>query len=176
MRKINFGYCTLEEAVEQLIEHNVFGQHVYGEFNGHRLESDNISLDKAYKEVVGCTYGEFKEKQMRNHFEYEKREQEHEAAIPKLSEEWIIKGHEILDEKYWDEWDKIVPIRLKDLYHGMELGNCLDIVKSLNYNCDIEEAKKIIYDQDHSGMSFGLVRAMVATFCDRGEEFSNYVK
>lgn len=174
MKEIEFGICNLEEAVEKLIEYNIFGEHVYGMFNGHKLESDNISLDKAYIEVVGCTYGEFTERQMRNHYEYEKHKKEHKANIPFLTAEWITKGHLILDEKYWERWEKIVPIRLDDLYEGMELGNCLEIIKALNNGFDIEEASNIIRSQDHSGMSFSLVRSMVKEFCDRGNEFYCY--
>ena len=69
-----------------------------------------------------------------------------------------------------------VPIRLDDLYHGMELGCCLDIVKELNAGCSLDVAKKIIEDQGHSGMSFGLVCSMVKSFCERGSEFVNYVQ
>jgi hypothetical protein len=58
----------------------------------------------------------------------------------------------------------------------MELGACLDIVKELNNGCDIELAKAIIEGQGHSGMSFGLVRSMVESFCDRGAEFSESLK
>jgi hypothetical protein len=82
----------------------------------------------------------------------------------------------ILDEKYRELWAECVPIRLSDLYNGMELGCCLDIVIELNNGCDINVAKKIITEQGHSGMSFGLVCSMVRSFCDRGLEFVNYVK
>jgi hypothetical protein len=58
----------------------------------------------------------------------------------------------------------------------MELGNCLDIIKELNAGCELETAKKIIEDQGHSGMSFGLVCSMVKAFCDRGVEFVTYVR
>lgn len=75
-----------------------------------------------------------------------------------------------------DTWTKCVPIRLNDLYEGMELGACLDIVTELNNGCDLEAAKKIIYDQGHSGMSYGLACSMVRSFCDRGQEFVDYVK
>ena len=73
-------------------------------------------------------------------------------------------------------WDKIVPIRLNDLYHGMELGCCLDITEVLNNNGTLDEAKKIIESQDHSGMSYGLVCAMVKEFCSRGNEFVEYIR
>ena len=58
----------------------------------------------------------------------------------------------------------------------MELGACLDIVKELNNNCSLDEAKAIIDNQGHSGMSYSLVRSMVKSFCKRGNEFLNYTK
>ena len=87
-------------------------------------------------------------------------------------EHWIEEGHKIIDQKYWEKWDRCVPIRLDDLYHGMELGCCLEIVQALNEGCELSHAIKIMEDQNHSGMSWGLVRAMVNTFCDRGAEFA----
>lgn len=99
-----------------------------------------------------------------------------EKYLKERTDEWVNKGHAILNEKYWSYWEEIVPIRLTNLYHGIELGQCLDIVKPLNDGCALEEAKKIITDQDHSGHSWKVVVNMVKTFCDRGEEFVNYVK
>ena len=100
----------------------------------------------------------------------------HKEAIPELTKEWIEKGKETLAEKYHETWEKCVPIRLSDLYEGMELGATLDIVKELNSRCEMETAKAIIEGQGHSGMSFGLVCSMVKSFCDRGAEFANYAR
>jgi hypothetical protein len=93
-----------------------------------------------------------------------------------LTKEWIEKGNAILDEKYHETWAKCVPIRLSDLYQGMELGNCLEIVEQLNNGKTVEEVKPLIENQGHSGMSFGLVCSMIKSFCDRGEEFVNYAR
>lgn len=103
---------------------------------------------------------------------YEREQKEHEAQIPALTKKWIEEGHKILDEKYWSLWEEIVPIRLGDLYRGMELKCCLDIVKQLNEGCSLSKAKQMIESQNHSGMSFSLVRAMVKAFCDRGKAFA----
>ena len=89
---------------------------------------------------------------------------------------WIEEGHKVIDQKYWKDWDKCVPIRLDDLYHGMELGCCLEIVNALNEGCELSHAIKLMEDQNHSGMSWGLVRSMVYHFCDRGEEFAERAK
>lgn len=100
----------------------------------------------------------------------------YKEAIPGLTKEWIEKGNTILDEKYRGLWAKCVPIRLGDLYQGMELGSCLEIVEQLNNGKTVEEVKPLIENQGHSGMSFELVCSMVKSFCDRGEEFVNYVR
>lgn len=107
---------------------------------------------------------------------YKEEERKHKEAIPELTKEWIEKGKTTLDEKYHETWERCVPIRLGDLYRGMELGATLDIVKELNAGCELEVAKNIIEGQGHSGMSFGLVCSMVKSFCDRGKEFFNYVR
>lgn len=106
----------------------------------------------------------------------EAEEKRHKEAIPELTKEWVEKGKAILDEKYLETWNKCVPIRLGDLYRGMELGATLDIVKELNAGCELQKAKEIIESQGHSGMSFGLVCSMVKSFCDRGQEFVNYAR
>ena len=175
--KIDFHCgCTLDLAVMELLEYKERGELVCGDFNGHTLYSDTVTMDGAYLEVTGVTKEEFDRHQEEDRQRWMRDEEEHKARIPELTREWITKGHEILDEKYWEKWDECVPIRLDDLYKGMELGDCLDIVKALNDGCDLDTAKKIIHNQDHSGMSFGLVRAMVQAFCDRGNEFADYVK
>ena len=166
---------NIERAVMELLEYKKNGELVCGDFNGHTLYSDTVTVDGAYIEILGKTKAEFDRKQEEWREEFRRREEEHKARIPELSKEWIEKGHTILDKKYWSEWDECVPIRLEDLYHGMELRCCLDIVKPLNDGCSLEDTKKIIESQDHSGMSYGLVRSMVRAFCDRGNEFSEYL-
>jgi len=97
-----------------------------------------------------------------------------------MSEELIKQWNEIgintLDKEYQELWIKIVPVRLDDLYNGMELKASIDIIKELNNGCSIEQAESIIESQGHSGMSYGLVRSMVKQLCKRGEEFVAYTR
>jgi len=173
--KFSLG-CSIEKAVKELQQFKDAGKLVYGDFNGQKLYSDIDDLDSAYKKVTGKTKSEFDEAERAQHEQYKAEEKRHKESIPELTKEWIEKGNVILDEKYRRRWAECVPIRLDDLYRGMELGACLEIVKELNNNCILDEAKAIIDNQGHSGMSFGLVCSMVKSFCDRGEEFFSYVK
>lgn len=172
-RKIEFGFGNIESAVKELKSHKDL---VCGTFNEQVLYSDIDDMDSAYKKVTGKTKYEFDEAERKRQEEYDREKREHEEAIPKLTKEWIEKGNAILDEKHHKTWAKCVPIRLSDLYRGMELGNCLEIVEQLNKGKEFEEVKPLIKNQGHSGMSFGLVCSMVKEFCDRGSDFVIYVR
>ncbi len=175
-REIEFGFGNLESAVKELNQYKERGELVFGLFNGQELYSDVDNLDSAFKKITGKTKAEFDEAEQKRHEEYKEEERKHKEAIPVLTKEWIAKGNNMLDEKYREEWAKCVPIRLGDLYHGFELGACLDIVLELNNGCSLGEAKRIIQNQGHSGMSFSLVCSMVKSFCDRGTDFSSFVR
>lgn len=176
-RKIEFSPGeSLETAVKDLIRHKQNNELVCGEFNGQKLYSDIDDIDSAYKKITGKTKAEFDAELKAENDRYKDQQQKHKDSIPELTEEWIEKGNTILDEKYREYWAKCVPIRLDDLYQGMELGATLDIVKELNNGCSLDTAKEIIEKQGHSGMSFGLVCSMVKSFCDRGSEFVSYIK
>lgn len=172
-RKIEFGFGNIESAINELKSHKDL---VCGSFNGQILYSDIDDLDSAYQKITGKTKAEFDEAARIRNVEYEAEKRRHEESIPELTKEWIEKGNAILDEKYRELWAKCVPVRLSDLYRGMELGNCLEIVEQLNKGETLEKVKPLIENQGHSGMSFGLVCSMVKSFCDRGNEFVIYAR
>ena len=167
---------TIERAVNKLLIYKEKGMLACGDFNGTILYSDTVTMDGAYKELTGKTKAEFDKGQQEWQENYDREQREHKERIPSLSKEWMKQGRKILTKDKWEYWDEIVPIRLNDLYHGMELGCCLDIVKILNNNGILDEAKEKIESQGHSGMSYGLVRSIVREFCDRGQEFVDYIK
>ena len=175
-KKLDWFGHTIDSAVNTLLEYKSKGILACGEFNGAILYSDTVTLDGAYLEITGKTKAQFDKAQQEWRDGYAREEKEHKDSIPELSELWKLKGREVLPMDKWEYWDKIVPIRLGDLYRGMELKCCLDIVKLLNDGGTLDEAKTMIEDQGHSGMSFGLVRSMVREFCDRGHEFAQYVR
>jgi hypothetical protein len=167
---------SIDSAIKELDKYKQKNKLVFGVFNGQKLYSDVDDLDSAYKKITGKTKAEFDTERKIENDKYKEEQQKHEDAIPELTKVWIEKGNKILDEKYRELWSKCVPIRLGDLYQGMELEMCLDIILELNNGCTLDEAKSIIESQGHSGMSFGLVCSMVKSFCDRGEEFVSYVR
>lgn len=162
----------ISSCVELLKSYDKKGKKVKYSFNGVVLYSDTVTLDSAYKQITGRSKAEMDALIAEENEKYRREEREHREKIPALTDEWIEKGHKILDEKYWEKWDRCVPIRLDDLYHGMELGCCLEIVEALNNGCELSHALDLMEKQNHSGMSWGLVRSMIYSFCDRGQEFA----
>lgn len=165
--------CSIENAVDKLLSYN---KKVYGIFNGHVLYSDTVTLDSAYREITGISKEEYDKREQERVNEYEKQKREHEQKIPELTKEWIEKGHAVLSEDKWKYWEKCVPIRLTDLYQGMELGCCLDIIEKLQNGDSFESVKNYFDSQGHSGMSFGLVCSMIKSFYDNGSEFVEYAR
>jgi hypothetical protein len=147
-----------------------------GEFNGTMLYSDVDSLDSAYLKVIGKTYAERCEADRLEKIEMAKRDAEEKAKQPAKIQRWIERGSRLIPAEHLNYWAEIVPIRANDLYCGMELDACLDIIELLNSGCAIDTARAKIDSQNHSGMSYSLVRALVGKFAARGEEFAGYVK
>jgi hypothetical protein len=171
-REIEFGWGNdLGECIERLTRNP--NSLLKGTFNGHTFYSDTVTMDSAYLEVMGMTKAEKEENGRKWRADYKKEKEEYLTSIPKLTEEYKVKGRAILTKNYYALWDKMVPIRLGDLYEGMELTSCLDIIKELP---DLDKAKEVFEEQGHSGMSGSLVLSMVKELCSNGNEFVEYVK
>jgi len=166
---------NIESVVLELNAYKNNGELVFGIFNGQKLYSDIDDLDSAYIKITGMSFDDFSHQQKINHDKYEEDRRRHKENIPNLINEWNEKGTKILDSKYHELWIKIVPIRLDDLYEGMELKASLDIIEPLNKGCEFEITKEILENQGHSGMSYNLVCSMIKFLCDRGYDFVSYL-
>ena len=166
---------NLDGCIDELLKYKAKGQLVSIDFNGHILYSDTITVDGAYQEVLGDTKAEWEERCERERQKYEKHKREHEASIPNKTKYWRDKARGIIREDGLDYWDEIVPIRLKDLYEGMELECCIELAKLTKDNL-FEEAKEKLSNQGHSGMSYRLVCSMVKIFAENGVEFLKYIE
>ena len=182
MKEIEF-YAgeTIENAWKALLRESAdCGETCFGMFNGRQLLSTD-TLDEAYKKVTGLTKSELDEQERKEREEYKRREEEFAASIPSKAEEYKKAARGVIIEEQYDYWDEIVPIRLHDLYHGMELGATLEICKIMRdesiSRCErLDAAKKAFDGQGHSGMSAGLVLSMIKAFCPDGTAVYNRIK
>ena len=162
---------TIDRVVELLQDHHRSGTFASAEFNGVILYSDTVTLDNAYQAITGRTKAESEQQRQDWVRKYDEQKAAHEARIPELTIEWTEKGKAILPKEKWALWEEVVPVRLKDLYQGMELGQCLDLVQILDHGGTFEEAKAKLESQGHSGMSFSLICAMLGEFAKNGNTF-----
>ena len=182
MKEIEFyAGITLEKAWKKLLKESAdCGETCFGMFNGKQLLPTD-TLDEAYKKVTGLTKSEFDEEDRKAREEIKRQEEEFIASIPSKTEEYKKAARGVIIEEQYDYWDEIVPIRLHDLYHGMELDATLEICRimqdeSIGLKERIEAAKKAFDAQGHSGMSAGLVLSMIRAFSPHGEELVNSIK
>lgn len=179
MEKIDlFAGTNLDKAIDLLkMEAEKTGESCCGEFNGKILYSTD-TVDEAYMKVLGKTKAEFEEGQRRWREEYDRAEREHRARIPQLTEHYRNAARGLVRKEQLGFWDEIVPIRLGDLYHGMELQQVLDCCKimrdeSLVYAARLEKAYDVFMAAGHTGMSANLTMAMLAHFCPHGMELAD---
>lgn len=165
---------TIEEAVNELLQHKESGQLAYGDFNGRLLYSDTVTLDSAYQEITGQTKLEFDMERQKEKDEYEKNRNIFLENLNKSIMKWKKKGYEILTEDKWPIWDNIVCVRAKDIYEGMELDASLDIIKILK-DSSFEKANEKLDSQGHSGMSYAIVCSIIKDCADNGKEFIKFL-
>ena len=147
------------------------GEKVYGEFNGHILHSDTVSMDSAYTEILGCTKAEYDKRMAEWQENYEKEERLAEQRAIQNIPKWIEIGQTLIQQEKYKDWEECVNARATDLYHGLELDAALEIMQALEDGIAIEDALEILDNQRHSNISELLVRKIILLFSSRGREF-----
>lgn len=155
------------------------GNHCFAMFNGKKLLS-TYTLDECYKIVTGVTKKEFEEKRNKEREKYLREEEEFKSSIPEKIKEYQQKAIGVIPKERIPYWNKIVPIRLNDLYRGMELDALLEIIVELNKDFPqkekFEKCKEIFLKQGHSGMSSSLVFSGLEIFHPLGTELVKFIK
>lgn len=165
------NFRTLDEAVNLLLIAKERGLKAYCDFNGHKLYSDNITVDSAYLEVTGQT----KEEYNLSKKEYlEKLKKKNELAKQNAQNNipiWIEKGKKIIFEEKYQEWEDCVVKCANSIYNGKELDAALEIMEALENEKSLEQAIDILKQQNHSGASESLVKNIIFEFSPKGPEF-----
>ena len=162
---------NLESAVYTLLAAKARGKHVYCDFNGHKLHSDTVSMDSAYMEITGYTKAEYDQKMKELHENSEKKQKIVEQKAKESIPSWIERGQTLIFPERYEEWVQFVQTLATDLDYGMLLDPALEIMEILDKGASMEEAKKMLDGQCHSGTSESIVRNMVFEFSSQGPEF-----
>ena len=180
MKEVELCGGTIDSCLKDLREmaaNDKSGEVLKAVFNDKYLLSTDTD-DDAYLRITGMTKAEHDGYMNRRQEEYEARRKAHEARIPELTEHYRKEARGVVIESELEYWDEIVPIRLGDLYRGMELDQVLDCARvmrdeTLSRIERLRKAYKIFKDAGHSGMSAGLTMAMLRRFCPDGNELAD---
>lgn len=171
---------TIDTAIEKLKKISEEKNDICSaKFNGKVLYSTD-TVDDAYLKVIGKTKAEFDKSVKEWQENYERELAEHKARIPQLVEEYKEKAKGLILEGTEDEWNRIAPIRLGDLYRGMELQQTLDICQIMRdeevpYNERLKKAYDLFMESGHSGNSACLMASMLRKFCPYGYDIADAV-
>lgn len=171
-----YAGCDLENA---FVELHVTGEECFTKFNGHILTSDD-TIDIIYLKVTGKTKEEFYKNQKNVLKLYVNQQKDFESKIPELTEQYIKEAEGVIIPDKLDYWKEIVPVRLSDIYRGMELDQVLTISKimndeKINFEERLKKSYKIFNDCGHSGCSAKLTMAMLREFCPYGNEIADAI-
>lgn len=175
-----YAGCNIDRALEIIKEESAdSGEVCFSKFNGKEIYSTDTP-DEAYMRLLGKTKAEFDEAQRKWREDYHRREEEFKAKIPKLTKIYRERARGLVIENELEHWDEVVPIRLGDCYHGMELKNVLDICKIMRdttttYNKRLRKAYDVFMDENHSGRSAHITALMIARFCPDGKDLADAV-
>lgn len=151
---------------------------IYAIFNGKEILHTDTPDEMSVK-VTGMTIDERKAAEKAWQEEYDRKEREHKARIPELTEKYRKEARGVIPENKLELWDEIVPIRLNDLYRGMELEEWLKMIRVLNEDKPKEErfatCKEIFDNAGHSGMSGNLVLSGLCKFHPDGRELAELI-
>jgi hypothetical protein len=171
-----FTWHRKPDAIDGLYEKYLSGENVSYNFNGDVMTSAEIGalgIDGAYEKYFGYDRESYhaREKLERaaQHANYELKQFETEHAakqeIPKLLES----AKDLLKPETTTEFQECLEIRATALYHGMDSKAAIDLMKTHAGGASEEDIKKLLSEQDHSGASYDMVRAIIKHFYKDGD-------
>ena len=161
--------ASIDKAVEFLTAYRERGESVYIVFNGHKLYSCDVTIDSAYKEIMGMTKVEFdahKEAFVRKN--EEKMEEETTKARKKIPD-WIERGKLYIYPELWKEWEETVEDRVGGTYPGLDLDGALEIMEKLEKDPSMKEAEDALKSLNPEIID--RVRGLLLCFAKKGPDF-----
>jgi hypothetical protein len=148
----------------------------YAEFNGFLFFTDDedLTIDHLYQTICGESKAEHLNKRCHLRMEATAREIKYKMIKAERISSFIKSGLRNLPPKHHEKWIDIVPIRVMDMYHGLDLENFLELYENLQIET-FETVKECFIEQGHSGGSGFLVLSMLKEFSPKGADFVKFM-
>ena len=146
----------------------------YVNFNGKKIYSLDVTMNSAYKEVLGCS----RRTSLKREKKWKQQSEDLEKQWDKEAEEklsyWISEGEKYIHPEKKDNWKNTCVIHSKSDYYGLEVEYAITVMKMLNDGIDFEVIKETIKNQGHSGRSYALMMDIVLNYSNNGPYFYRY--
>lgn len=149
----------------------------FASFNGIYFLSDDEDLTSEfmYKTIIGQSREEYMQKREKSISEARQRDVDYKKFIAKRTSDLIKAGMEVLNKNYWEKWVDIVPVRVMDIYNGMDLEWFLELHQELSEST-FEHCKMIFETQGHSGMSASYTFSLIQHFAPQYIPFVRFLQ
>ena len=167
---------TLDEVVIKLENLRKRGKlNYYASFNGTKLYSLDVTMDKAYKECLNCTRKTWLKREKRwleNYkIESEKSKREAHEKLPT----WIEEGKKYIHPEKISNWEKTCNALVDDDYDGLEIEKALEIMKMLDDGKVFKEIKHKVGKDGHSGITYSVTMSIVLLYANRGPSLYKFM-
>lgn len=164
------------EALDQLYEAYLKGEHVFIDFNGQRMSSREIGelgLDGAYEKHFGYDKENYKEHERLEsaarsaQYDLEQFEATYKAKkeVPRL----IAQSADLINPDTAGEWRGCLESRATDIYKGTDSRAAVNLMRAHSQGASQEELRQMLDNQGQSGMSHGMTMAIIKHFYRAGD-------
>ena len=113
---------NLDSVVAKMQELEERGCHVATNFNGHMLYSGTVTMDSAYKEVIGCTKAEWDKQREEFRRQQAIEEARFQAQKPELIAAAVERGAKIIEPELMANWKEVKQIFEDQGHSGWSAG------------------------------------------------------
>lgn len=172
-----YGGERLEEVVLKLENFRRNGQiNYFANFNDYKLYSIDVTMNKAYKEVIGCTKRTW-DRRMKKMFERNRQAIEENKRIALEQLPIVIeKGKKYIHLEKINQWIELCKADAEGTYCGLLTKDALIVMQALEESKPYEEIREIINLQNHSGYSYSFLMRILLLFANDGPNFYRYMQ
>lgn len=165
-KPLNFHF---EEAVKVLQEYKEKGERVIYNFNGWILDSENITMDGAYKQITGKTKAEYEKAEEANlekeQANLEKEQAEERAWAEQRIPEWLERGEKLIPADKKKAWEEHVKRNATDKFSVVNaIEKVLTVMEKVASGTTQEELEELLAEQGHTGFSYQVMRSTIKEF------------
>ncbi len=174
---------TLDEIINILLIAKQSGAAIFVDFNGVTLSSENLTIDKAYQQVYGCSKADYnlsiiqrkqamqQEQQQSVQDLFDRVTAKRARAVSKIPY-WQSWGTHYISAEKQERWNAAVTASAYGMHIGRDLEIAANLITMLSLGADMS-AVVAMADEEYGGSdnARALIRDDILKFSNRGPDF-----